>query len=256
MKKHLIIAASILLGSFLPAHADDKEDVAKAIKSLTEKANYSWISTSKRPEGAGGGGGAGGRGGAPSPTSGKAVGDLIYMTSTRGDRTSESLVKGNKAATKGQDGWATVEARTPGDAGGGRQRGGGGGGRNLLNFKSPAVQAGELLATVAELNKDGDAYTGDLTAEAAKAMVSFGGRGGRGSGGNAGAARPEPTGVKASAKFWITDGVLTKYENVTAGSISFNGNDRDLGRTTTVEIKDVGTTKIDAPEEATKLVAE
>ena len=34
------------------------------------------------------------------------------------------------------------------------------------------------------------------------------------------------------------------------GSVSFNGQDRDVNRTTTVEIKDVGATKIEVPAEA------
>ena len=34
------------------------------------------------------------------------------------------------------------------------------------------------------------------------------------------------------------------------GKVSFNGNDRDVDRTTTVEIKDVGTTKVELPEGA------
>jgi hypothetical protein len=34
--------------------------------------------------------------------------------------------------------------------------------------------------------------------------------------------------------------------------VSFNGNDRDIDRTTTVEIKDVGTTKIQVSDDAKK----
>ena len=34
--------------------------------------------------------------------------------------------------------------------------------------------------------------------------------------------------------------------------MSFNGNDTDVDRTATVEIKDVGTTKVTVPEEASK----
>ena len=34
--------------------------------------------------------------------------------------------------------------------------------------------------------------------------------------------------------------------------MSFNGNDREIDRTTTVEIKDVGTTKLTVPDEAKK----
>jgi molybdopterin/thiamine biosynthesis adenylyltransferase len=34
--------------------------------------------------------------------------------------------------------------------------------------------------------------------------------------------------------------------------VNFNGNDRDVDRTTTVEIKDVGTTKVEVPADALK----
>jgi hypothetical protein len=34
--------------------------------------------------------------------------------------------------------------------------------------------------------------------------------------------------------------------------VSFNGNDRDVDRTTTVEIKNVNSTKIEVPDEAKK----
>jgi len=36
------------------------------------------------------------------------------------------------------------------------------------------------------------------------------------------------------------------------GSVSFNGNDFDVDRTTTVEIKDVGSTKVTVPDAAAK----
>ena len=246
MKTNLILTAAIFFaGSLISVQADDKEDLNSAIKKLAEKGNYSWTSNTKRPEGSGGGGGGRGPSG---PTEGKTADGLAYITSTRGDRTTESLVNGKKAAYKGEDGWAAVEEQGEGGGGQGQRRGRGGFG--LRNFKAPAVQAEELLAGVAELKKDGDAFTGELKEEAAKALVSFGG-GRSGDGGG-----PELTGVKASAKFWIAEGVITKYETVAEGSMSFNGQDRDLGRTTTVEIKEVGTTKIDVPEEAKKLVTE
>jgi hypothetical protein len=35
-----------------------------------------------------------------------------------------------------------------------------------------------------------------------------------------------------------------------SGTMTFNDQDRDIHRTTTVEIKDVGSTKIDVPPEA------
>jgi hypothetical protein len=82
-----------------------------------------------------------------------------------------------------------------------------------------------------------------------------GGQGGQGGGrrnrgGNANA--PEISNAKGSAKFWIKDGLLSKYEFKVSGKISFDGNDREVDRATTVEIKDVGTTKVEIPEEAKK----
>ena len=180
------------------------------------------------------------------------------MKSTRGDRTSESLSKGDNAATKGEDGWALVEPRQGTDAGandGQRRRGGRG--SYLRNYKTPSVRAEELLEKVGKLKKDGDAYTGELTEEGAKSLVSF--RGGRTRGGNGGGdatERPQPTGVKVTAKFWVKDGVLTKYESVAAGRITIGDNERDLARTSTVEIKDVGSTKIDVPDEIKKKLSE
>ena len=43
-----------------------------------------------------------------------------------------------------------------------------------------------------------------------------------------------------------------QYQFHVSGTVSFNGNDRDMDRTTTVEIKDVGTTKIEVPDDAKK----
>ena len=53
-------------------------------------------------------------------------------------------------------------------------------------------------------------------------------------------------------KFWLKDGALSKYEFKVQGKADFNGNEMDVDRTTTVEIKDVGATKVDVPEDAKK----
>ncbi len=61
---------------------------------------------------------------------------------------------------------------------------------------------------------------------------------------------PDISGAKGSVKFWVKDGVLSKYEVKVQGKVSFNGNDRDIDRTTKIEIKDVGTTQIEVPDDA------
>ena len=58
--------------------------------------------------------------------------------------------------------------------------------------------------------------------------------------------------AKGNVKFWIKDGELSKYEYNVTGSIKFNENDIDVDRTTDVQIKDVGTTKVTVPESAQK----
>ncbi|HIG30580.1 MAG TPA: hypothetical protein EYQ50_23395 [Verrucomicrobiales bacterium] len=75
-------------------------------------------------------------------------------------------------------------------------------------------------------------------------MLSFPRRGGGGGGG------PEVSNPQGSVKFWIKEGVLTKYQYSVQGSISFNGNDRDVDRTTTVEISNIGSTQIEIPTAA------
>jgi hypothetical protein len=55
-------------------------------------------------------------------------------------------------------------------------------------------------------------------------------------------------------KFWIKDGRLAKYEFSVRGKITV-GEDKhevDISQTTTVAIKDAGSTKISLPEDARK----
>ena len=63
---------------------------------------------------------------------------------------------------------------------------------------------------------------------------------------------PEITGAKGSVKFWIKDGNLVRYEYNLKGSMDMMGNPIDINRTTGVEIKDVGATKIVVPDDAKK----
>jgi hypothetical protein len=56
-------------------------------------------------------------------------------------------------------------------------------------------------------------------------------------------------------KFWLKDGVLTKYEVKVKGTVKWNDNDYENDRTTTVEIKDVGKTKLEVPDDAKKKVS-
>lgn len=232
MKSNILFSATILMaGSLFAADPGPKDDITNAAKKLGEKANYSWKTTVVVPEGSRF---------RPGPTEGKTEKDgVTHLKMTFGDNTIESFIKGDKAAASSQDGGWQSLADLDNAEGPARFLG-----AMLRNFKAPAAQAAGLANGAKELKKDGDAIAGDLTEDAAKPLLTFR----RGGGGDA----PTVSNAKGSAKFWIKDGLLAKYEFKVSGKVSFNGNDRDVERTTTVEIKDIGSMKVQVPDEAKK----
>lgn len=232
MKRNLLCGAVILLaGSLLAADGSTKDEVTSAAKKLADAANYTWKTTVAVPEGSRF---------RPGPTDGKTEKDgFTVVNMSRRDTTMEIVMKGDKAAINSPDnGWESLSEMD--QQGPGRFLG-----MMVRNFKAPAAQATELVSATKELKQEGDMYSGDLTEDGAKSMLSFGRR--RGGGGG-----PEISNAKGSVKFWVKDGVLSKYEFKVQGTMSFNGNERDIDRTTTTEISDVGTTKVTVPDEAKK----
>ncbi len=232
MKQHILFGTvALLAGSLLSANAAPTDEVTAAAKKLAAKDNYAWKQTT---ENAGGGGFGGGT------SEGKTEKDgSLWLSMTMRDNTVEAVKKGDKGAIKTQDGWQSLSEATSGDPGPAMFIA-----RRVQNFKTPAAQVEELVGKVKELKSEGDVYSGELTEDGAKSQLMFGGRGG----GNG----PEISGAKGSVKLWVKDGLLAKYQVKVQGKVSFNGNDRDIDRTTTVEIKDIGSTKIQVPEEAKK----
>jgi len=241
MKRQLILGAITLLAGSLLA-ADAKDDVKNAAKKLAGAGGYAWKSTIEMA----GGGGGGGGGMRPGPTEGKIGKDgMAMLTMTRGENTIEAVVMGSKGAIKTADGWQSIAEASEGDGGGGQPNPGRFMARRLQNFKAPAAEAEDLAGKTKELKKTDDAFGGELTEEAVKGLLTFGpGRGG----GEA----PVVSNAKGSVKFWLKDGVLAKYEVKVQGTVSRGGNDREVDRTTKVEIKDVGTAKVEVPEDAKK----
>jgi hypothetical protein len=237
MKRNILFGAVLFCTTSLIA-ADTASDIKAAAKKLADKGSYSWKTTSES---------ATGNRGRFGPTEGKTDKDgFIQLSMTRGDNTTEAVLKSGKGAVKTEDGWKSLSEAA--------ESGGDGGGFNprqfvarmLQNYKAPAAEAEELSGKTKDLKKDGDAYAGDLTAEGVKSLLGrF-----RRPGGDA----PEVENPKGTIKFWLKDGVLSKYEYNVQGRMSFNNNDVDINRTTTVEIKDIGTTKVDVPEEAKKKI--
>ncbi|MBM3836739.1 MAG: hypothetical protein FJ398_02045 [Verrucomicrobia bacterium] len=229
MKRNMLIGAlTVLAVSLNAADSSPKDAVIAAAKKLGEAANYSWKQTVAVPEGSQF---------RPGPSDGKTEKDgFTLVSSSFGDNTMQTVVKGGKGAVTNQDGAWQGLAEVEQEEGFGRFRA-----LMARNLKTPAVQAAELAAAAKDLKKDGDAYSSALTEEGAKELLRFR-RGGDATTSNA----------KGSVKFWLKDGALVKYEFKVSGTVSFGGNDRDVDRTTTVEIKDVGATKVNVPEEAKK----
>ena len=230
--------------------ADSKEEVQKAAKALADKDNYGWTQTTKNQ--GGGNGGGGGRGFGAGTVEGKSNKEgVTYVVSkftnqNGDDMTFESASKGEKRAFKGQDGWQAPPAPGGGGGGGGRGRGMFAGGR------SPVTQVDTLLAGVKELKSEDGVYSGDLTEDGAKSLMAFGG--GRRAGGGGGGNPPQVTGAKGWAKFSVKDGVLSKIEYNVQGKRTFNEQEFDVNRTVTIDIKNVGSTKIELPSEASDLL--
>jgi hypothetical protein len=235
MKKNLLCGLTILAaGSLLAADSNPKDDVVKAASALGGAANYSWHADVTSPGGARFTG----------PTDGKTEkGGCTWISVTRGDNTTQALFKGTNGAIHTADnGWQSLKEATTDN----------GGGFNptmffarmLQNYKTPDVQAADLANHAKDLTAGTNGISGDLTEDGAKSLLTFG-RPGGGDG-------PTISNPKGSVTFWITDGKLTKYQFHVTGTVSFDGNDRDVDRTTTTEIKDVGTTKIEVPDEAKK----
>jgi hypothetical protein len=231
MKKNILFSlAALMAASLIAADATPKELVTAAAKKLGEQTNYTWTATVVVPDDAPF---------KPGPTQGKAEKEGFATISLRFfDNQIQVVLKGTNAAATTEDGsWKTL-AELDQQEGPARFMGG-----LVRSMKRPADEAAGIAAFASELKQDGDAYVTDLTEQGAKALQTFKMPGGESSVVND---------AKGSAKFWIKDGVLTKYEFKLKGKLKFGDNEFPNDRTTTVEIKDVNNTKVEVAEAAKK----
>jgi hypothetical protein len=238
MKRNLLSGLLALLAApLLAADASPTTEVKNAAVALGRQTNYSWKTTVEVPANARF---------RPGPTEGRTEkGGYTLLTLSFGDNTSEAVLKGTNGAIKTPDnGWQSLAEAVKDDGGGGPNPGMFLA-RMLQNFKVPSAQAADLAGQAKDLKKDTNGISGDLTEDGAKALLTFRPRGGGGEG-------PAVSNAKGSVKFWLVDGKLARYQFQVQGTVSFNGNDRDVDRSTTVEIKDVNSTKIAVPDEAKK----
>ena len=239
MKKILSLSLMFLAGTLWAVDSSPKEDVIKAAAALASETNYTWQTTVEVPADSPF---------KPGPTDGKTEkGGYTTLSFNFGDNTTAAVLKGTNGAIQTDDGWKTLA-----DA----MKDNGDGGFNptrflarvVQNYQFPAVDAAHLADLAQTLKKDTNSISGNLTEAGVKELLSFRRRG------NGGDDSPAASNAKGSVKFWLQNGRLVKYQFHVQGTVSFNGNDRDVDRTTTVEIRDVNTTKIDVAAAAKKLL--
>ncbi len=237
--KSTMIASIIVFASAALWAADSAptNQVSDAIAKLKTAANYSWtVTTVAGPDAPF----------TPPPVKGQTESaGFARFTSQFGENVADVILKGDKAVVKGEEGWQLAVA--------------GGGFRpeifalNLARNGAPTDEAARILNGVKDFKAlDGGALGGDLSADAATDLLSFGPRRTGAKTNSDTPVFPAPTGAKGAAKFWLQDGALVKYQTHLTGTVSFNDNDTVLDFTRTTEIQQVGTTKMDIPDEAKK----
>jgi hypothetical protein len=230
MKSKILFAImAMATAPLLAADSGPKDDILAAAKQLAQQG-YSWKMTLEM-------------GNFSNTSEGKADKDgLVQLTLTFNDNTTQVFLKGEKAAVKVQDqDWQSAADLASADSG---QRGPGRFlGRMLKTYKAPAAQIVDLLGKTQEIRKEGDVYSADLTEAGAKAQLAMGG-------GRRGGNPPEISNAKGSVRISIKDGLVSKYELRLQGTMTINGEDRDINRTMTIEVKGVGKTNLEVPDEA------
>jgi len=223
MKKIALLISLITLINVCGAFGAEPVDVVKdSAKKLGGKASYSWTSTSSgKPEIRMG------------PLEGKAEKNgFTYCKFTFADNQIETAFKGTKSALNREGQWESAEELEASNAAIARR---------LKDFKAPVAEAEDLADKAKNLHGDTEGlYSGELSPEGVKEVLSRW-------------RRTEASGTKGTIKFWIKNGLLTKYEYNVQGTVTGSDqNEVEIDRTTTVEIKDVGATKVSVPEEAKK----
>lgn len=233
MNKHTIIlavciAVRCLLASNVVADEVLVQRLSDAIDSLQQRGSYRWTSHVEASEE-----GRFRRG----PTTGVTERNgMTHIKLSFGPRSTHVVIDGNKAAVTNRDGrWETVSLL---DQGYGLE---GFAATTVRSVKSPVAEARELASSFTALVEEGDALVGSLAAETANERL---------------ASRFSRVDLvrhaQGTASFWITDGLLMKYEIHVEGTVRDSNGDRDVSFRNIVDIEDIGLATLDVPGGATE----
>jgi hypothetical protein len=109
----------------------------------------------------------------------------------------------------------------------------------------PHEEVGIIVAGYTEIHPEADGVSGTLAETNAKLLLV-----------HAGQKEITPLRAQGTFRFWVKDGVLTKYQVTLEGTLAVvtNGDRREVEvhQTTTTTLRAVGSTKVDVPDEAKK----
>jgi len=231
MKRIIVLSLiGLVANALVAADSSPSEKVTKAATQVGDKMNYSWATTTLEADGSPGRLGT---------IQGKAEkGGVTCLSFSVGDLPVQVCMQGQKGTAKAMEGWQTFDeiAQAGGTAAAVV--------RYLRSYKAPVTETVILAGKVKEFKEADGAITGELKEDAVKELLLFGTRQ------REGQESPKTTEAKGAVKFWIKEGALTKFEIKISGKVAAGDRESTINRTTTVEIKDVGTTKMDVPAEA------
>ncbi len=123
----------------------------------------------------------------------------------------------------------------------------------LRGLKAPHEQVKDIGTKIKDVKREdsdgGACYSGELTEDAAKEFGAIQ----TGKGGNKGPSFK----VTGSVKVFVNgEGSITKLEIVTEGKGTVKDQEMTVKQTKTIEISEVGSTKVEVPEEVTKLLGQ
>ncbi|HUR60557.1 MAG TPA: hypothetical protein VM029_22745 [Opitutaceae bacterium] len=268
MKKSILPCFAALATALM--HAAPADDVKAAAKKLADAPSYAWTTTSET---------VGSQFNAGPAEGVTEKGGYTVTTRSFNGNSTQTVRKGDQSVSQNQEGnWLTREelmqqfanrggsgggnrggagdakqgdANQGGNRGGGTRggRGGGGFGFGGGGQNNPAEEVTALLAQAKNFKSADGAIVGDLSDEAVTQRLSFGGRGRGGQGGDA---PPAPKNASGTVKFWLKDGAIAKYQVHVKGTTAGRNGEQERDTTTTVEIKDIGTAKVNVPDGAKK----
>lgn len=232
MKYMSVLAVGLI--ALTPVFADTNivSSVNAAISKLNTAPNYSWTVNVQIPNAPF----------TPAPVNGVAEKDgYAVVTQDFNGNTMQAVFKGGQIAIKGEDGWVSIADADDQTA----MMGG-----FLVGPGTPIAEANKILRDAGDLSTDTNGVIGgNFTDAGATDQMTFPSRNGN--------TPPPPKDAKGSLQFWLNpDDSLARYETHLTAKIAFGPDQdpQDFEVTRTVEIHDVGTTKVNVPADALKVL--